>query len=87
MALQASQRYRVQFSPATPQEAVATLSVRESQVAFWLAEGKSNRDIGAILDISCRTVERHVENILRKLGLENRTSAAVVISAHLRQQL
>ena len=87
MAPPASERLGVQPSDSNPTEGIAALSVRESQVALWLAQGKTNREIGIILGISPRTVERHVENVLRRLGLENRTTAAVVISAHLRQPL
>lgn len=56
------------------------LSARESEVAFWLAQGKTNPEIGLILAISRRTVEKHVENVLRKLHVENRTAAAVAIN-------
>lgn len=52
------------------------LSVRESDVLFWLAQGKSNSDICTLLDLRLTTVKKHVERILQKLGVENRTSAA-----------
>ena len=42
----------------------------------WLARGKSNRDIAAILGLSPRTVTKHVEQIFAKIGVENRTAAA-----------
>lgn len=58
----------------------AVLTERESQVAFWLARGKTNREIGMILDIRPRTVEKHVEHLLRKLHVENRTTAALLLA-------
>jgi DNA-binding CsgD family transcriptional regulator len=57
------------------------LTERESQVAFWLAQGKTNREIAAILALAARTVEKHVESILHKLEVENRTTAALAIRA------
>ncbi|MCJ9752153.1 response regulator transcription factor [Neorhizobium sp. BETTINA12A] len=50
---------------------------RESEVLLWIAKGKSNRDIGDILGLSARTVNKHLEQIYVKLGVENRASAAV----------
>ena len=55
------------------------LTTRESAVAYWLAQGKTNREIGLILGSAARTVEKHVEKILRKLRVENRTAAAIEI--------
>jgi DNA-binding NarL/FixJ family response regulator len=52
------------------------LTAREADVLLWLSRGKSNRDIGEILDISPRTVNKHLEQIFIKLGVENRASAA-----------
>ena len=52
------------------------LTQREAEVLTWIARGKSNRDIGDILGISPRTVNKHLEQIFTKLGVENRTSAA-----------
>ncbi len=53
------------------------LTPRESEVLLWIAKGKSNRDIGEILGLSSRTVNKHLEQIYVKLGVENRASAAV----------
>ena len=64
-----------------PQEKLARafhLSSREGEVLLWLARGKSNRDIAEILGLSPRTVTKHVEQVLKKLKVENRTSAAVM---------
>lgn len=53
------------------------LTQRESEVLAWIAKGKSNKDIGDILGLSARTVNKHLEQIYVKLGVENRASAAV----------
>lgn len=53
------------------------LTPRESDVLLWVARGKTNRDIGTILDLSARTVNKHLEQIYIKLGVENRAAAAV----------
>jgi DNA-binding NarL/FixJ family response regulator len=52
------------------------LTGREAEVLLWLSRGKANREIGQILDISPRTVNKHLEQIFVKLGVENRASAA-----------
>ena len=54
------------------------LTPREAEVLFWISQGKSNHDIGVILDAKTGTVCKHVEHIFSKLNVENRTSAAVV---------
>lgn len=54
-----------------------SLTGRESEVLLWIAKGKSNRDIGDILGLSARTVNKHLEQVYVKLGVENRASAAV----------
>jgi DNA-binding response OmpR family regulator len=54
------------------------LTQRESEVLMWIARGKSNRDIAEILDLSPRTVNKHLEQIYAKLGVENRASAAAL---------
>lgn len=54
------------------------ISGREAQVLLWLAQGKSNRDIAEILSLSPRTVNKHLERMFKKMGVENRTSAAAM---------
>ncbi|SER32894.1 two component transcriptional regulator, LuxR family [Faunimonas pinastri] len=54
------------------------VTAREAEVLLWIARGKSNRDIAEILGLSPRTVNKHLEQIFEKLGVENRASAAVV---------
>jgi DNA-binding NarL/FixJ family response regulator len=52
------------------------LTSREADVLLWLSRGKTNREIGEILSISPRTVNKHLEQVFTKLGVENRASAA-----------
>ncbi|RYC32380.1 response regulator transcription factor [Lichenibacterium minor] len=54
------------------------VTAREAEVLLWLARGKSNRDIAAILELAPRTVNKHLETVFAKLGVENRASAAVL---------
>jgi DNA-binding response OmpR family regulator len=54
------------------------LTTREGQVLSWLSKGKTNRDIAQILGLSPRTVDKHLEQIYSKLGVENRTAAAAI---------
>jgi DNA-binding NarL/FixJ family response regulator len=54
------------------------ITLREAEVLMWIARGKSNRDIAEILGLSPRTVNKHLEQIFSKLGVENRTSAATL---------
>ena len=56
------------------------LTTREGEVLSWLSKGKTNRDIAQILGLSPRTVDKHLEQIYAKLGVENRTAAAAVVS-------
>jgi DNA-binding response OmpR family regulator/DNA-binding CsgD family transcriptional regulator len=55
-----------------------SVTEREAEVLLWIARGKSNRDIAEILSLSPRTVDKHLEQIYAKLGVENRTSAAAL---------
>jgi DNA-binding CsgD family transcriptional regulator len=53
------------------------LTVREREVLRWVAAGKSDRQIGAILGVSPRTVQKHLQNVYDKLGVESRTAAVM----------
>ncbi len=57
--------------------AAASLTPREREVLDWVAAGKTNRDVAAILGASARTVEKHLERIYEKLGVETRTAAVM----------
>jgi DNA-binding NarL/FixJ family response regulator len=54
------------------------LTTREGEVLSWLSKGKTNRDIAQILGLSPRTVDKHLEQVYSKLGVENRTAAAAI---------
>jgi DNA-binding response OmpR family regulator len=58
----------------------AALTPRETEVLTWLAKGKTNRDIADILGMSHRTVNKHLEHIFEKLGVETRAAAAALAS-------
>ena len=61
------------------------LTLREAEVLYWVAKGKTNRDIGDILGSSPATVKKHLERVYVKLGVETRTAAAGLAMARLRQ--
>jgi NarL family two-component system response regulator LiaR len=63
-------------------EASAQLTEREREVLRLLAEGRSNKEIARSLVVSERTVKGHVSNILGKLGLQDRTQAALYAVRH-----
>ena len=62
------------------------LTERESEVLYWIANGKTNREIGQIIELSPRTVNKHLEQIFRKLEVDNRTAAAGIAIKILAQQ-
>ncbi|MCL2586549.1 MAG: response regulator transcription factor [Streptosporangiales bacterium] len=57
---------------------LSALTEREREVLALLAQGKSNREIGAELFITSKTASVHVSNILAKLGAASRTEAAAI---------
>ncbi len=57
-----------------------SLTPREADVLLWTARGKSNKDMSEILNISARTVNKHLEQIFIKIGVENRASATAAAS-------
>lgn len=61
----------------------AALTPRETEVLSWLAKGKTNRDIAQILGMSPRTVNKHLEHVFEKLGVETRAAAAALASRNL----
>ena len=60
-------------------ERFAKLTGREREVGHWIAQGKTNPEIAQLLEVSPRTIDKHVERILAKLGVENRTTAALML--------
>ncbi|RIY02738.1 DNA-binding response regulator [Aureimonas flava] len=75
--------FRLSVEDATAEEALLRerfqLTAREADVVVWLARGKSNRDIAEILSLSPRTVNKHLEVVFAKLGVENRASATFLV--------
>ncbi len=53
------------------------LTPRETEILFWIAQGKTSPEIGIILELAKATVKKHVESILPKLGVETRLAAAL----------
>jgi DNA-binding NarL/FixJ family response regulator len=75
-----SELKQVSGALATPRlgiDAEVSLTQREVQVVKQLVAGMSNKDIGDDLDISYETAKEHVQHILRKIGVTDRTQAAV----------
>ena len=72
--------FAVQREGPAARLADAALTPRETEVLSWLAKGKTNRDIGEILGTSPRTVNKHLEHIFEKLGVETRAAAAALAS-------
>ena len=60
------------------------LTLRESEVLYWVVKGKTNRDIGDILGSSPATVKKHLEHIFCKLGVETRNAAASLARSKVR---
>ncbi|MBS1167249.1 MAG: LuxR family transcriptional regulator [Proteobacteria bacterium] len=72
--------YRLGRSEAGETDLLKTrfgITAREAEVLLWIGRGKTNKDIGEILGLSPRTVNKHLEQIYAKLGVENRASAAL----------
>lgn len=53
------------------------LTPRQAEVAYWVGQGKSNPEVAIILGTSPRTIDKHMEGILSRLGLENRSALIV----------
>ena len=64
------------FTSSKPLESLG-LTVREAEVLLWVAQGKSNGDIGILLGMAEKTVKKHMGSIFDKLGLEGRNAATV----------
>ncbi len=55
------------------------LTARETEILMWISKGKTNKEVGLILDTSPRTVNKHLEHIFEKLGVPTRTAAVAKI--------
>lgn len=71
---------RAEPSAAANRLSTAALTPREAEVLSWVAKGKTNRDVGEILGMSPRTVNKHLEHVFEKLGVETRAAAAALAS-------
>ena len=60
------------------------LTQREAEVLYWVTLGKTSRDIGEIVGSSPRTVDKHLEHVFEKLGVETRTAAANLATSKMR---
>jgi DNA-binding NarL/FixJ family response regulator len=67
-------------APSPSRLSTASLTPREAEVLSWIAKGKTNRDVGEILAMSPRTVNKHLEHVFEKLGVETRAAAAALAS-------
>ena len=67
-------------APAPSRLASAALTPREVEVLSWVSKGKTNRDVADILGMSPRTVNKHLEHVFEKLGVETRSAAAALAS-------
>ena len=73
--LYASDCEHVIINRNSPPSRPTVLKGREAEVLAWVAQGKTNREIGMILGASARTVQKHLEHVFQKIGVETRTAA------------
>ncbi|KHN67762.1 LuxR family transcriptional regulator [Acinetobacter calcoaceticus] len=83
-----AKNYLIQIKISTPALEVTDilkycpqLTQREAEVMHWLLLGKTNKDIAEILELSPRTVNKHLEHVFEKLSVENRTAAVAHINS------
>jgi len=76
-AQQARPEFNPDFSSAKPLEKALDLTPRVAETLLWIAQGKTNGDIAAILGISEATVKKHVLEIFQALSVETRTAASL----------
>jgi len=76
LAAMAKVELKPNFDSAKPLESLG-LTPREAEVLLWIAQGKSNADIGTILGCAENTVKVHLARIFEKQGFENRNAAAI----------
>jgi DNA-binding NarL/FixJ family response regulator len=68
--------------PGADSRGIRSLTAREREVLAMLADGRSNREIARLLSVSEKTVKTHVSAILAKLGVADRTQAALLAVRH-----
>ncbi|MDQ8935738.1 response regulator transcription factor [Acinetobacter rudis] len=74
------------YSAIETQHYCPMLTTREAEVLYWVSLGKTSKDIGQILNLSPRTVNKHLENIFNKLGVETRTAAVSYLLGQYQQR-
>lgn len=65
-------------APVAALQSRAGLTRREAEVLLWVSYGKTNKTVSEILGISPRTVNKHLEQVFRKLGVETRAAATAI---------
>lgn len=75
LVIQQAEPAQIERAGITKLQSRLGLTSREAEVLYWLSNGKSNRDIADILGISYRTVDKHLEHLFTKIGVESRSSA------------
>jgi DNA-binding NarL/FixJ family response regulator len=68
--------FKAEFSSSAPLEKLG-LSPREAEILLWVAQGKTNYEVGLILGISAGTVKKHLEHVYEKLQVEGRNVATL----------
>jgi len=68
--------FKPEFTSSVPLETLG-LSPREAEVLFWVAQGKTNAEVGCVIGMSDLTAKKHLASIYEKLGVENRHAAAL----------
>jgi DNA-binding NarL/FixJ family response regulator len=74
---QANNGFNPDFSNHEPLQRAFGLTGREAEVLIWVAQGKSNCDVAAILAMSEKTAKQHLGSCFQKMGVESRTAATV----------
>jgi DNA-binding NarL/FixJ family response regulator len=70
--------FQPNFESADPLQAVLNLTPREAEVLLWVAQGKSNPEIAAILGAADNTIKVHLARVFEKIGADNRHSAMLM---------
>lgn len=58
------------------------LTLRETEILMWISRGKTNKEIGLILNSSPRTINKHLEHTFEKLGVSTRSAAVAIALQH-----
>ena len=78
LGLQSTQRPAVEIAPMASPKSLQREGItnREAEVLHWIVQGKRDSEISIILGASVRTIHKHVQHLLEKLGVETRLAAA-----------